>query len=48
MDAEGYVGKRGKGFTISTVQNILKNEFIYRGKLKYEGEVYEGTHPHIL
>ena len=48
MEREGYVGKRGKGFNISTVQNILKNEFIYRGKLRYEGEYYEGTHPHIL
>lgn len=48
MNERGVMGKRGKGFTIPTVQNILKNEFIYRGQLKYDGKLYEGTHEPIL
>lgn len=48
MNLRGIKSKSGKEFTIVTVQNVLKNEFIYRGKLKYDKSVYEGVHEAIL
>lgn len=48
MNLRGIKSKSGKEFTIVTVQNVLKNEFIYRGKLKYDKNVYEGVHEAIL
>lgn len=48
MNESGVPTKRGKEWTVSTVQNILKNEKIYKGQLNYSGRAYEGNHPHIL
>ena len=48
MNLRGIKSKSGKEFTIVTVQNVLKNEFIYKGKLKYDKSVYEGVHEAIL
>lgn len=47
VNRAGYVTQKGKEFTLSTVQNVLKNEAVYRGKLNYGGS-YEGTHERIL
>lgn len=48
INESGRRTQTGKMFTLSTVQNILKNERIYKGQLMYSGRVYEGTHEHIL
>ena len=48
LSERGVKTKSGKEFTVSTVQNILKNEGLYRGKIKYGGEVREGSHERIL
>lgn len=48
MNESGVPTKRGKEWTISTVQNILKNEKVYKGQINYSGRTYEGTHPKIL
>lgn len=42
-----YTTKRGGKFGTSTIQNILKNEAVYRGKIRYNGE-HEGTQEKIL
>ena len=42
-----YKPQRGELFTIPTIQNILKHESLYRGKLNYSGE-HEGIHRAIL
>lgn len=47
MTQRGYRTQKGLEFTEGTIQNILKNERIYRGKLRYNGE-YVGTHQAIL
>lgn len=47
MTKRGYRTQKGLDFTEGTIQNILKNERIYRGKLRYNGE-YVGTHRAIL
>ena len=47
VNEAGYVTQKGKEFSFGTIQNILKNENFYRGRLKY-GEEYEGNHPRIL
>lgn len=44
----GVRTQTGKEFTISTVQNILKNEKVYKGKKSYGGIVYDGKYEHIL
>lgn len=43
----GYRTKMGKEFNVSAIQNVLKNERLYRGEIRY-GKAYEGTHDHIL
>lgn len=48
MNESGIRTKRGKEFTVSTVQNILKNEKVYKGQLTYGGKTYEGNHERIL
>ncbi len=46
LDGE-YKPQRGECFTIPMIQNILKHESLYRGKLNYCGE-HEGIHRAIL
>ena len=48
LNETGRRTKTGKEFTISTIQNILNNERIYKGQLSYSGKIYEGIHEHIL
>ena len=48
MNLRGVKSKSGKEFTVVTVQNVLKNEFIYKGQLKYDKNVYAGVHESIL
>lgn len=43
----GYKTQTGKEFTISTIQNVLKNERVYRGQMNYGG-VYTGKQERIL
>lgn len=47
MNDEGYRTQKGNLFGITNIQNVLKNERLYKGKLNYGGE-YEGTHERIL
>lgn len=48
LASRGVKSKSGKDVTISTVQNILKNERMYKGELKYSGKTYEGRYERIL
>lgn len=43
----GYRTQKGLVFQIGNIQNILKNERLYKGKLNYGGE-YEGKQERIL
>lgn len=44
---EGYRTQKGLEFNCSTIQNILKHEYLYKGQLRYGG-AYESKHEHIL
>lgn len=48
LNGEGARTQTGKDFTISSVQNVLKNEAVYRGQVKYGGEWRKGVHERIL
>lgn len=48
VNAAGYRTKGGKAFSRSSIQNILTNERLYRGRLQYNGREYEGNYEKIL
>lgn len=48
LNGEGIKTQRGKTFTCGSIQNILKNEKVYKGYLTYGGQTYEGRHERIL
>ncbi len=47
LNEEGYTTKRGCGWTHRGVQRILSNS-LYRGKIKYAGEVRDGIQEPIV
>lgn len=47
VNEAGYVTQKGLAFNCSTIQSILKHEYLYKGQLKYGG-AYEGKHERIL
>lgn len=47
MNGKNVRTQTNKEFTSGTVQNILKNEGVYKGELKY-GKVYKGSQERIL
>jgi len=44
---EGLIGKKNKSLSVSNIEYFLKNPFYY-GVIRYNGELYEGTHPPII
>ncbi|MGT2951627.1 integrase [Streptococcus cuniculi] len=46
LDTEGHVG-RSKPWSLTTIKDILKNP-TYWGKIRYQGELYDGLHEPII
>ena len=44
---KGIKNKRGKNFSKTTIFSILRN-VVYVGKIKYNDEIYQGTHESII
>lgn len=47
VNDDGYRTQKGNMFGITNIQNVLKNERLYKGKLNYGGE-YDGIQERIL
>lgn len=48
VNAEGYRTQKGLEFAVTHIQNILKNERVYKGQLNYGDVSVDGTHSKIL